>query len=233
MSGISIQLTTFDWGAVSAISTIAIAILGFLINQKLKQRKDRAERFGLLVEYRREIIQFSNEFLDVCADALSECLAADEKCADFERCRAVSSRLSSLADKGRFLFPNYRDESGFGSEKGPAFEGIRREPLDAILAAYYAIESVRAPEKSISYLRNSYRELVKTGQPLSKQFSYNSAASFIIEAKRAYLNSVVPETFPNEWLEEFSELLGPMRLPTEAEEAEIDEAVQRHLSGNR
>lgn len=225
----TVNLGTLDWNAVVAISTIAIAVIGFLINRKLNKGQEQAERYALLVQFRREMIDYASEFFSASADAIALADLAETHGVDQEKCNIVSAELSALIDKGRFLFPNYKDGAGFGKEKGPAFEGFRREPLDAILAAFFAVESIRRPDQKQSYMRKSLREIIRANQPISREFRAENARSLIIEARRSFLNSVVPKTYPELWLQQFSDLLGPMDPLTDSE---IDEREAHQTNAN-
>ncbi|MGJ8594548.1 hypothetical protein [Sulfitobacter sp.] len=227
MSGWINSISSFNpnWEAISAISTIAIAFFGYLINVRLNTASKKSERYSLLVGYRSEIFGFASEFFDVTAEAISECDKEPEK-RSVQKIYEISARLSAHVDKGRFLFPNYISTVKIGEEKGPAFEGLRREPLDAILSTYFAVESLKIGCDSKKLLCNAHRVLVRAQQPVSPQFDPNSATSIIIEARRSFLNSVVPNTFPREWRLQFSELFGNQRPTTENE---LNAEMQRHL----
>ncbi|MFY0681300.1 MAG: hypothetical protein JXR13_12050 [Thalassovita sp.] len=199
------------WEGLGAISTIAIAVIGFVISARLKRRDARTSRYALLVEFRQELINFSEKFFDHTAEgiALAGAVSAGGK-QDREIAR-VSADLSALIDQGRFIFPNYVDKMRpHGVKKGPAFAGIRREPLDAIMAAHLAMEALRLPSRKAEFLADAEAELRGTGQPISRHYNNDSIRSTLMEARRCYLNAVLPETFPHEWQGMFRELLGPV-----------------------
>ena len=203
-----VSLNEFGWEAVSALSAIVLAIFGYLISRRLRMANEKTEKFALLSEFRKEIVGYSSQFFELTSIAITHCAVSDS--ASVEDAQRTANALSALADTGRFLFPNYVDGSGYGREKGPAFEGYRREPLDAVLAAFHALQAIEHPERCEQFLRLSKHLLEIAGQPLSKEFDPTSPRSHIIEARRSYLNSVVPSTFPREWLSQFSELYKPV-----------------------
>lgn len=124
----------------------------------------------------------------------------------------MSNKLSSLVDTGRFLFPNHiPDDNPEGMHKGPAFAGRRRPPLDAILAGHYAVEAMKQEGDATKvYLSKAMNELRKTGQPLSTPIRESDPVYLLIQSRRSYLNSVVPDTFPREWSKMFTVILGPV-----------------------
>ncbi len=205
-------LRTFTWEAISALSGIAIAVIGYMIGRGLRKRELRAQKYALIGEYRREIMAFSKEFFEQVAEALSlrDTDPRDERAA--RRLAAISTRLSGLADTGRFLFPN--DISGpndYGHEKGPAFAGRRRPPLDAILAAHLAVEALRRDgDKVGEFLDLAMAQLKRTGKPLKAPVRAEDPFYLLIQSRRCYLNAVVPDTFPRAWMSMFTTLLGPV-----------------------
>lgn len=208
---IDFELVTIDWGAVGAISTIVIAILGFSINSRLKRQEKERERYSLLVEYRRELNAFSIRFFDIVADLSA--YSANIPCNDEDRSRIrnLVERLSSLIDEGRFLFPNDAEApNNYGKEKGPAYEGARRPALDALMAAYLVGQSLIQDSESKDLMSTANRELVKTGQPISATHRPQSVQSILIESRRCYVNAIFPSTLPREWQKWFHEILGPV-----------------------
>lgn len=214
-------LDVVGWEGLGALSTISIAALGFLINGRLKRIDAQQKRYALLVEFRQELIAYSTRFFDLSAEGIAlanSVNAGDRRDHDVAR---VSAQLSALVDQGRFIFPNYvKETSGYGSHKGPAFAGIRREPLDAIMAAHYALEALRRNARKAEYLQDANDELAGTDLPLSRHYNPDSIRSTLMEARRCYLNAVVPDTFPREWQGMFENLFGKVsqRKQLEAEE---------------
>lgn len=205
-------LNKIGWEAVSAVSGVFIAIIGFMISRNLRNQEQRARKYALLAEYRKEIIAFSKEYFETVSEALS----VRNRFAETQDARAeldrLSNKLSSLVDTGRFLFPNHvPGEGAEGLHKGPAFAGRRRPPLDAILAAHYAVEAMKREGNAFGdYLNKSLTELRKTGQPLSTPVRETDPVYLLIQSRRCYLNAVVPDTFPREWTKMFTVILGPV-----------------------
>tara|TARA_B100002003_G_scaffold153247_1_gene142051 strand:- start:2809 stop:3459 length:651 start_codon:yes stop_codon:yes gene_type:complete len=212
MADFNITLGEFGWDAVAAVSSVFIAMLGIAITVELKRRDKAAERYFILNDYRKEIIAYSAEFFEAVANALALSVDAAAGKTDHLQLKVVSMQLSALADTGRFLYPNdIEGENSYGHEKGPAFAGRRRPPLDAILAAHFAVEAMRnAGEQREMYASMAIRELEKTRLPLELPVEQSSPEYLLIQSRRCYVNAVVPTTFPRERLEMFSSLLRPL-----------------------
>ncbi len=210
---LEITLNSIGWDAISAISTVLIATIGFAINNRLKKQENLSKRYALLGEYRREIMSFSKEFFEVVSAAIALRRQASDANPPVDELDRISARISSLVDTGRFLYPNDVTNAGaYGEKKGPAFAGFRRPPLDAILAAHFAVEAMRrAGGGADSYLQDSMRHLRRTRQPLTEPVRGADPVYLLIQSRRCYLNSVVPDTFPREWRSMFSNLLGPVK----------------------
>ena len=206
------SLDKIGWEAVSALSGMLIAAAGFAIGYMLRRREKRSQSYTLLAEYRSEIITFSEKFFDTVSEALAVQACSEGSAEDAREFNRLSTKLSSLADTGRFLFPNdLSNDPSYGIKKGPAFAGRRRPPLRAILAAHYCVEAMKRKGGGTQiYLDKALAELNKTGQPLTQPVRETDPVYLLIQSRRCYLNCVLPDTFPREWLSMFSELLGPV-----------------------
>ncbi|MCB1329373.1 MAG: hypothetical protein KDK28_07955 [Maritimibacter sp.] len=216
VNAITINLSEFDWEAVSALSGVLIAILGFAISLTLWRREKVTERYVLLAEYRKELMAFSQTFFELVSDALAvRSRATGDAEVELDR---IASRLSGLVDTGRFLFPNdIEGENAIGAKKGPAFEGRRRPPLDAILAAHHAAMALKYEgEARKPSLVQALKALKKTGQPLTEPVRATDPVYLLIQSRRCYLNAVVPDTFPRKWRRMFTTLLGPSESRADA-----------------
>ncbi len=210
---IEITLGSIGWDAIAAVSGVLIATFGFAINKRLRRQEELTKRYALLGEYRQEIMGFSKEFFETVSEALALRARTDDPSPPTAELDRISTRLSSLVDTGRFLFPNHIPRgSAYGAKKGPAFAGFRRPPLDAILAAHFAVEAMRrSGDGAKRYLEDSIRHLKRTRQPLTEPVRDSDPVYLLIQSRRCYLNAVVPDTFPQEWLSMFSDLLGPVK----------------------
>ncbi|WP_238368098.1 hypothetical protein [Mesobacterium pallidum] len=209
---ISFALDVINWDAIAALTGIVIAGLGFMINSRLRRQERKSRHAALLSEYRRETIAFSRDFFETVSEALALYAVEKERPRDDPQLCLLAARLSSLADTGRFYFPNEMGENPTGTSKGPAFAGTRRPPLEAILAAHFAVEAMRlaGPEKREAQ-DLAVECLHETRQPFPMPRDSGPSPRFLlIQARRCYLNAVVPGTFPREWHGMFEDLLGPV-----------------------
>jgi hypothetical protein len=214
---IEFELGKINWDAIAAVSALLIAVMGFLINRRLRRQQKIAEKYALLGEYRREIITFSKELFEAIAKGILLNRQSKEDDVSARELDDLATKLSSLADTGRFLFPNYIPATNpVGIEKGPAFAGIRRPPIDAILAAHYAVRAIaKSGDSRQKFIDFSVKELRKTGQPLAEPNKFSNPEYLLVQSRRCYLNAVLPDTFPREWKSMFSDLLGPIQKRTE------------------
>jgi hypothetical protein len=208
----AINLDTIDWSAISAISTIVIAVLGYAISRNLKDQEKQRERYTVLAEYRKEVIAFSARFFDIVADLIAIHDTDVGQVSNASEASRLAAKLSSLVDEGRFLFPNDTDPpNNYGSEKGPGYEGARRPALDSIMAAHFSAVAL-ADQKKLSKMKSlANGELQKTGLPLSDTYDPASVRSILVESRRCFINAVIPSTFPREWQRLFHNLLGPVQ----------------------
>jgi hypothetical protein len=201
------DLLKIDWSAISALSTIFVAFLGYIINANLKRQQQQQEEFALLSGYRREVISFSERFFDLIARAVALHDASLPKDKKHDECLSIAAELSSLVDEGRFIFPNdSAPPNDFGVEKGPAFEGARRPVLDVMMAAYFATLSIG--EEGDKNLRAALNELQRNRFPISDNHNPRCAKSILVESRRMYLNAIFPATFPKQWHERYQKMLG-------------------------
>jgi hypothetical protein len=208
----AIDLVTIDWAAISAISTIVIAALGYAISKNIKDQERQRERYTVLAEYRKEVIAFSARFFEIVAELIAIYDLGHKHEKNFSDACRLAARLSSLVDEGRFLFPNDTDHpNNYGSEKGPGYEGARRPALDAIMAAHFAAVALSDSEKMSQMTSLADREIRKTNLPRSDIYDPSSVRSILVESRRCFVNAVFPSTFPREWQSLFHDLLGPVK----------------------
>ncbi len=213
---LNFTLDVITWEAVSALSGLMIAGVGFVISRNLRRHDRHTQRYALLGEYRREVTAFSKEYFEIVADVLAVRDSVEDPAQVRAELERLATRLSGMVDAGRFLFPN--DTSGdnaFGFEKGDAFAGRRRPALDAILAAYHAVKAMKTEgDYRQEKLAEALAQLRKIGVWLSEPIRANDPVYLLIQSRRCYLNAVVPETQPDEWRRMFSDILAPVPRAT-------------------
>lgn len=208
---IALELWRIDWGAIGAISSILIAALGFLINNQLKKNGDHERAFTALTTYRANVMDFSFKFFEILAETISISEEIGEESFSMSRVIAVSNRISTLLEVGRFLFPNDNmPPNDFGIEKGPAFSGARRPALDCIMAAYRGARSIQDGVVNTELFSLAKDTLWQANQPESTEYNPESIVSFFVECRRAYINSVFPSTLPSEWQSSLENILIPV-----------------------
>lgn len=76
-------------------------------------------------------------------DCISLCIHLPEVEGDEERQQSwnrTRTALAALCDRGRWFFPN-KFEDQYGTQREPAYRGLRRRILDHVVAAYDAIKT--------------------------------------------------------------------------------------------
>lgn len=200
---LTFDLFKIDWNAISAIITFLLAIIGLVINRQISKQTKNIERFGLFVEYRKEIKEYSAVFFELVSEALAQCELNNYNKEQNYNLSVIATKLSALADTGRFLFPNYNTgEHNYGHAKGPAFEGSRRPQLDAVLAAHYAVTAMCYPsgKEQDKLLLHSLSVLQKTNQPLEKPVREDNPKYLLMQSRKCFLNCTIPDTSPRFWL---------------------------------
>lgn len=118
---------------IGIIAPIIVALIGGVYAITTNTKK-----YELSEDYKREILQWYDE---VVADMIWIIHYIKNKRRQtyiidsvefFER----AVRLSSLAEKGRFYFPNILTKDGYGNKKESAYQGLKNICLEFIIAFY-------------------------------------------------------------------------------------------------
>ncbi len=112
---LNFTLDVITWEAVSALSGLMIAGVGFVISRNLRRHDRHTQRYALLGEYRREVTAFSKEYFEIVADVLAVRDSVEDPAQVRAELERLATRLAGMVDAGRFLFPN----DTFGSEPVP------------------------------------------------------------------------------------------------------------------
>jgi hypothetical protein len=127
------------WGVNEWVAVISagLALLSLVLNSLIVNRQTALQFETLKMEMDGEVFAWVHEAID----AVSEAMALVEGRGgiyppDEFRTRAFETahKLSSLADRGRLLFPNEAPDA-HGQEKEGAFQGYRQPILDAVVFA--------------------------------------------------------------------------------------------------
>ena len=190
-----------------------------IAEQEAIARERASQKRAVLIEFRSEVIDFSARFIDLTSEALAdiELHEAGKSRGDGTRIFDTKRKLSAILDEGRFLFPNVDKEGlGLAAVKGEVFDGYRRPELNMIYAVYCCTEAlVQTGSAADEKLDEAYRWVAAVNRKILR---IDPTARFpeakpdgkkvIIEARRAFLNLVVPQTLPDEWRETTEAWLG-------------------------
>ncbi len=242
-----------DWGAVSGIGSILIpvvaACLGWFIKSLEKARiarerefedaradrekhtQERRDRLQAFDGYRRELIRFSDEVIDVMGE-IQTLIAFNPDKADVpanarqrfvEEHSKLIGQVSSLVDRGRFFFPNV-GEMRIGEDMGLAQQGLRDPVLNRVLAGFHVLMAIdpEKPDHNRPWIRWETLSTVRPGtegyvcsafQHLSKEEQNRLCGKLqqraglrlmdlVVSAKRAFVSEVFGIIQPAEWLDE-------------------------------
>jgi hypothetical protein len=128
-----------SWGVNEWVALISalIAAASFFFNWRVVDKQTALQVETLKMEMDSEVFAWVHEAIDAVSDAIS---LADGRgkiyAADEFRTRAFETghKLSSIADRGRLLFPNESPDT-HGQDKEGAFQGYRQPILDAVVFA--------------------------------------------------------------------------------------------------
>jgi len=130
-----------EWiGVVSAL----VAVTSFVLNWLVVRRQTWLQFEGLKAAADAEMMAWANQAIDAVSEgaALARGRGVGYAEADLRvKLIEASSRLSSLADRGRLFFPN-QEHAEHGQDKETAFRGYRPVILDAVIFAHYQIDEI-------------------------------------------------------------------------------------------
>ena len=157
-------LTETTIGLLSVLVSLGAALISVLFALRA-QRTQKLTSDVEIASWRRGYIAqiriWAAEACDCLSDAvhLAECDPMRTKDPSFyDRRQAIRSRLSSLADRGQWHFPDLSDDA-YGGDKPPAFRGFRDPLLDALISAYDAVTALNYEEQGDNRARKA--ELVE------------------------------------------------------------------------
>lgn len=234
----TIDLSRIDWQAVGAIFSILTALVGFWIAFVLKKGQTQRENLNAFDNYRKELLDFTNHVI-IAMDRVRSLISNDPdratidsgvaRAAYFDRRNELLGEVSSLIDRGRFLFPN-RDV-GYGLDKGAANRGFRDPVLDRVVSAYRVLQAVDyrdfGKNRETIHVQNLTAdrdrcELDERGRQLYEAFRHLSAVEqrrlegdgfvrlddMIVAAKRSFVNEVFEIVQPQDWLKKVEKAHG-------------------------
>jgi hypothetical protein len=155
------------WGVNEWIAVVsaALALLSLILNTLVVNRQTTLQFETLKMEMDSEVFAWVHEAIDAVSEAIS---LADGRgkiyAADEFRTRAFETghKLSSIADRGRLLFPNEAPDA-HGQNKEGAFQGYRQPILDAVVfacAQLARLEAEGGPDKDAEGVLTRCRRLL-------------------------------------------------------------------------
>jgi hypothetical protein len=125
---------------VAALISVIAAILAWVA----AKRSRVLQTLMFLQKYYGDLRIWGDQVVDSMTEALELCRLDPTRTAEpsfFNRKHNLCIRLSALADRGRWFFPNIHGEN-FGRHKKAAFRGFRQSILDSIVYAYQAVQKL-------------------------------------------------------------------------------------------
>ena len=232
------DLSPIDWDAVGAIFSILTAGLGGWIAFMVRKGQRQRETLNAFETYRKELLDFTNHVI-TALDRTRSLIANDPEHATvdvglakndyYERRSELLGQVSSLIDRGRFLFPN-RELGGFGQEKGVANRGLRDRVLDRVISAHHILQAVdythfnnnRATISFHSLMESRRYELNGRDKHLHDALQNLSTEELeklarerqirlddvIVSAKRSFVSEMFLILQPEDWLNQVEEAYG-------------------------
>lgn len=164
--------TIFAWmrdnlDVIIAVSSACVAIIGALLSRAETRRQRDIQLEDLRHGVDTQSLAWGNGCIDMLGRAaiFARTRQHQQNDASFLQQRVnLMLALSSLVERGRLFFPNI-EADGKGAEKDGAYRGSRPPILDALMFAYYEIETMSRTEgptadNSGSFLDDCRRLLV-------------------------------------------------------------------------
>jgi hypothetical protein len=146
---------------------VAILALGYQRNQAESARRQEAaareatrRREVGVAEWMRALRDWASEAIDVLSEAV---YASDgiQGHVPSDDARRYIPRLSALIDRGRLFFPNQYKEK-YGTNKPPAFRGLRHAALDPLVSALIVLEGNAEVLKEVhDYVADNRRDVLR------------------------------------------------------------------------
>lgn len=124
---------------VLALGSALVALVSALVARGETRRQRHLQEEELRRRVDQASLDWGHEAIDTMGEAAG--LALSPMISDLERRHKrleIARRLSALADRGRFFFPNL-DPDNHGADKEAAFRGKRPPILDALIYAYHEV----------------------------------------------------------------------------------------------
>ncbi|MDE6729169.1 MAG: hypothetical protein K2J71_00125 [Oscillospiraceae bacterium] len=127
------QIPGFIWEILRIIVTIAIAAVSGIYAVSTNTKK-----YELTENYRCEIMSWHKSVVQIMIKIIHSCESGTFYLESFSKEREeLLSSLSTLAEIGRFYFPNVIKNDSFGKKKPSAYQGYRHIVLEFVLHFYF------------------------------------------------------------------------------------------------
>ncbi|MFZ4288557.1 hypothetical protein [Variovorax sp. HJSM1_2] len=119
-------------------------------NAELLEKQHQLELRTWTDQYFISVREWANEVACAASEAIHICDHLD-----VPRKLDIQIRLSALIDTGRWYFPNqWKDD--YGTEKYPAYRGIRQPVLDCVVATYDLIGDASASKEQLVAVQREF-----------------------------------------------------------------------------
>ncbi|WP_049975985.1 hypothetical protein [Azospirillum sp. B506] len=175
-----------SYEAIFALGSVIVALIaaGFVAWDRITARP--VERLTLQVEYFNGLRAWADSCCDVLTEACHLSYLDPTRCdgeSFFVQRQRILVALSSLIDRGRWYFPNYKVE--YGQHKEAAYRGHRHEILDSLVAAYKSVRQLNYTERG-------------ENAAICKK---------ILQGKRIFIGNVQDVLAPNDQKDEFLKIM--------------------------
>ena len=152
---------------IVAVGSAIVAVIGAVLSGNAARRQHKVQTEQLRQSLDRASLDWGCDAISALADAgaVADLCRTHVPEHEIEARKAVmASRISALVDRGRLFFPNI-DPKGKGADKEAAYQGHRPPILDALMFAYYEVQSISrgngpSPRDSANFIFECRRLLV-------------------------------------------------------------------------
>ena len=156
-----------NWEVALTVGSALIALVGAVGSRIETGRQKKLQMQALRAQVDKASVDWGGEAIDLLSEAgaLADLCRSSLPNDQIEiRKSELTAKLSSLVDRGRLFFPNI-DPASKGAEKEGAYRGHRPPILDAVMYAFYEVQSISrnegpSPQDSANFIFDCRRLLV-------------------------------------------------------------------------
>lgn len=139
---------TLDWGDWISLSAAVVSVIALVLNYTVIIRQTLVQAEGLRATLSIATLEWGRQAVEAISSGMT--LTDSHELVDPERFRIeqkkIANTISSLADQGRFYFPNFRPKDDPRQVHGSAFSGHRPPVLDALVFAFHRVSKLNADD---------------------------------------------------------------------------------------